>query len=439
VAPASGPLAGGTAVTITGTGFTGASAVAFGSNPATTFSVISATSISATAPAGSAGTVHVTVTNGIGTSSPVAADQFTYVAAPGVTGLAPTSGPTGGGTSVVITGSGLSGATAVKFGSVNATTLTVNGAGQITAVSPPATAAGPVYVTVTTPGGTSAAGTPDQFTYVQAAPAVTSISPATGSTAGGTVVTITGTNFTPGTPTVAFGANPGTVTAFTATSITVTAPAGAAGQVHVVVTTPAGSSPTGTGDLFTYATGNPGPPTITGTSPISGPSTGGTSVAITGTNFLNATSVQFGSVNATSYTVNSPTQITATAPAGTTTVDVTVVTPQGTSAHGAPDEYTYTFSNNGYAITLSASTASPAAGGSVVLTATANKDVGPTPYGISIFDVTTGTELVHVGSGATASATVSNAASTHRYVAMVSNAAGANAQTASIPVVVTWH
>jgi len=149
--------------------------------------------------------------------------------------------------------------------------------------------------------------------------------------------------------------------------------------------------------------------------------------------------VQFGSVNATSYTVNSPTQITATAPAGTTTVDVTVVTPQGTSAHGALDEYTYTFSNNGYSITLSASTASPAAGGSVVLTATANKDVGPTPYGISIFDVTAGTELVHAGSGASTTATVSNAVSTHRYVAMVSNAAGANAQAASIPVVVAWH
>jgi hypothetical protein len=252
-------------------------------------------------------------------------------------------------------------------------------------------------------------------------------------------VTVTGTNFTPGTPTVAFGANPGTVTAFSATSITVTAPAGTAGQVHVVVTTPAGSSPTGTSDLFIYATGNPGPPTVTGTSPVSGPSTGGTSVVITGTNLLNATSVKFGSANATSYTVNSPTQITATAPAGTTTVDLTVVTPQGTSAAGAPDEYTYTFSNNGYAITLSASTTSPAAGGSVVLTATANKNVGPTPYGISIIDVTTGAELVHVGTGTTGSATVSNAASTHRYVAMVSNAAGANAQTASTPVVVTWR
>jgi hypothetical protein len=439
VAPAQGPLAGGTAVAITGTGFTGASAVAFGASQAASFSVGSPTSITATAPAGSAGTVHISVTNGVGTSSPVAADQFTYLAAPAVTGVAPTSGPAGGGTSVVITGTNFTGATAVKFGAVNATAFTVNNAGQVTATSPAAGAAGPVHVTVTTPGGTSSAGAGDQFTYVQAAPAVTSVSPATGSTGGGTVVTITGTNFTPGTPTVAFGANAGAVTAFSATAITVTAPAGAAGQVHVVVTTPAGSSPTGTSDLFTYATGNPGPPTITGTSPISGPSSGGTSVVITGTNFLNATSVQFGSVNATSYTVNSPTQITATAPAGTTTVDVTVITPQGTSAHGALDEYTYTFSNNGYSITLSASTTSPAAGGSVVLTATANKDVGPTPYGISIFDVTAGTELVHSGSGASTTATVTNTVSTHRYVAMVSNAGGANAQAASIPVVVTWH
>ena len=143
---------------------------------------------------------------------------------------------------------------------------------------------------------------------------------------------------------------------------------------------------------------------------------------------------------ATLLTVTSTTQITATAPAGTTTVDVIVVTSGGTSARNtATDQYTYTFSNNGYAITLSASTTSPAAGGSVVLTATANKDVGPTPYGLSIIDVPTGTELLHVGSGATASATVSNVASTHRYVAMVSNANGANAQAASTPVVVTWH
>jgi len=58
---------------------------------------------------------------------------------------------------------------------------------------------------------------------------------------------------------------------------------------------------------------------------------------------------------------------------------------------------------------------------------------------MSIFDATTGTELIHTGSGSTISTTVSqSAASTHRYVAMVCNGGGANAQAVSIPVVVAW-
>src|SRR5205823_4632168 len=246
------------------------------------------------------------------------------------------------------------------------------GSGSSASVSITQTAAGPHrYVGFVSNAGAAnaqAASVPVVVVWGGTLPAVSGVSPASGPTAGGTSVSITGTNLT-GATAVRFGAT--NATAFSVnspTSITATAPAGSAGTVHVTVTNGIGTSSPVAADQFTYVTGNPGPPTITGTSPISGPSAGGTSVVITGTNFLNATSVQFGSVNAKSYTVNSPTQITATAPAGTTTVDVTVVTPQGTSAHGAPDEYTYTFSNNGYAITLSASTTSPAAGGSVVLT-----------------------------------------------------------------------
>jgi len=299
-----------------------------------------------------------------------------------------------------------------------------------------------VDVTVTTPGGTSAAGTADRFTYVAApppVPGVTSISPKTGPTTGGTIVTITGTGLA-GATAVRFGAaNATSFTVVSGGSIRATAPGGARGAVDVTVTTPGGTSAVTAADTFTYVTGSSGPPTVTGVGPISGPSAGGTSVVVSGTNFLNATAVLFGTANAASFTVNSATQITATAPAGTTTVDVSVTTPQGTSARSAADQYTYTLSNNGYSITLSASSTSPSVGGSVTLTGTANKDVGPTPYGMSILDVTTGTELVHTGSGATISTTVSqSAASTHRYVAMVSNRAGANAQAVSIPVVVTW-
>jgi hypothetical protein len=72
-------------------------------------------------------------------------------------------------------------------------------------------------------------------------------------------------------------------------------------------------------------------PSITGINPTSGPSAGGTSVTITGTNFTDATAVKFGATDATSYTVDSDVQITATAPAGTGTVNVTVTTASGTS------------------------------------------------------------------------------------------------------------
>jgi IPT/TIG domain-containing protein len=82
-----------------------------------------------------------------------------------VTGVSPASGPLTGGTSVTISGSGFTGATAVDFGSTAAPAFTVNPDGSITATSPAATSVGPVDVTVTTPSGTSATSSADQFTY----------------------------------------------------------------------------------------------------------------------------------------------------------------------------------------------------------------------------------------------------------------------------------
>jgi hypothetical protein len=163
IAPTSGPAAGGTSVTVTGTNFTGVTAVKFGSNNASSFTVNSATSITTTAPAGS-GTVDVTVTTPGGTSATSGSDQFTYVAAPTVTSVAPGSGPAVGGTSVTITGTNFTGATAVKFGGTAASFMFVS-ATSITATSP-ARSAGIVDVTVTTAGGTSATGVADGFTYV---------------------------------------------------------------------------------------------------------------------------------------------------------------------------------------------------------------------------------------------------------------------------------
>ncbi len=161
----SGPAAGGTSVTITGTGFTGATAVNFGATPATSYTVDSDTSITAVSPAGSSGTVDVTVTTAGGTSASSASDQFTFFAQPTVTGVSPASGPVTGWTPVTITGTGFTGATSVRFGGTQWYDFTVDSDTSITATSPPAEAADTVHVTVTTLGGTSTTSSADRFTY----------------------------------------------------------------------------------------------------------------------------------------------------------------------------------------------------------------------------------------------------------------------------------
>jgi large repetitive protein len=164
VSPNAGPVLGGTSVTITGSGFAGAMAVDFGGVAATNFLVNSDTSITAVAPPQAVGTVHIKVTTAVGTSSVVSADQFMYVPPPRVTSVSPGSGPTAGGTSVTISGSGFTGATAVTFGGIVAASFTRAGDGSITAKSP-AQAAAAVDVRVIAPGGISAIFPADLFFY----------------------------------------------------------------------------------------------------------------------------------------------------------------------------------------------------------------------------------------------------------------------------------
>jgi hypothetical protein len=339
VSPASGPTAGGRIVTITGVNLNGTSAVSFGGTAASAFTVVSATSIVATAPALAAGTVDITVTTPYGTSATSAADQFTAVPAPTVTGLSSTTGPTGGGSQVTITGTNLSGASQVYFGTIAAPAFTINSATSIT-VTAPIQLPDVLDVTVITSGGQSATSAADQYTYVATAPTVTGVSPNRGPTAGGTTVTITGANLN-GASQVWFGSTPATgFLILSATQISATAPGHTAATVDVTVTTRYGTSATSAADQFTYA--NVPAPTITAISTGSGPMAGGTVVTLTGTNFTAATAVAFGTTPAASFTVNSDTQITATAPAqGAGLADITVTTPFGISGLTPADQFTY--------------------------------------------------------------------------------------------------
>ena len=108
VLPPFGPANGGTTVTLSGSGFTGATDVDFGSTPETTFTVLSDDTITSVAPAGT-GTVEVTVTVG-GTIQDIG--PYTYQA---IQHVSPQNGTAGGGNEVVITGTGLASAEAVLF------------------------------------------------------------------------------------------------------------------------------------------------------------------------------------------------------------------------------------------------------------------------------------------------------------------------------------
>ena len=222
---------------------------------------------------------------------------------------------------------------------------------------------GPVDVTVTTPGGTSATTAADQYSYTNG-PSVAAISPTSGPTAGGTSVTITGANLASATA-VKFGSNTATINSNTATQIVAVAPPGSAGAVDVTVTTAGGTSAASLADRYTYA----GLPTVTGVSPTSGPTLGGTAVTITGTNLDNPSAVKFGGTNAAAVTPISATQITAVAPAGSAGAqDVRVTTPGGTSATSSADRFTFVPPPT---VTGVSPSSGPAAGGtSVTITGT---------------------------------------------------------------------
>jgi hypothetical protein len=236
VSPVAGLEAGGTAVTITGTGFTAATAVRFNTLAATHYTVDSPSEITAESPAGK-GKVDITVSTAGGTSATSPADQFSYVPAgapPTISKLSSKKGPAAGGTPVIITGSHFVGVTALRFGSASARNVRVESETFIAAVAPPGTT-GPAAVTVTTPNGTSSPSSKTTFTFE--APTVTALSPNSGSKAGGTHLTVTGSGFAlgPGLTTFLFGnTSAGSVSCTSTTTCTLIAPAASkAGVVDV--------------------------------------------------------------------------------------------------------------------------------------------------------------------------------------------------------------
>ena len=141
-----GRAAGGTTVAVSGSGFAPGAVVTFGSAPAASTTFVSPRQLLVTTPPGT-GAVGVRVTTAGGTSMTSASSTFTYRSAPSISGISPAQGPANGGTVVTISGAGLTGTTAVTFGSRPSTQWQVRSDTSIVAVAPPG-GSGRVDVTV---------------------------------------------------------------------------------------------------------------------------------------------------------------------------------------------------------------------------------------------------------------------------------------------------
>jgi hypothetical protein len=298
----------GTTVTITGVYLNGATAVKFGSTAAASYTVNSATEITATPATGATGQVTVTTPYGTGISQ----NTFTYLYPPTISSFTPTSGYSG--STVTIFGNYFTGATGVRLGGVAATAFTVVSPTRINATVGAGTSGS---VSVTTPVGTATLG---GFTHVGPA-IIYSFSPTSAKT--GDVVTINGVNFKNISIVTLGGVAAAGFTTLSPTTITATVGAGASGSVEVYA-----SSGQASRAGFTYI---PPPPVINSFAAVTGIK--GSAITITGANFTGATAVGFGGVPAASFTINSATGITAIVDNGASG-DVSVTTPGGTATLG---------------------------------------------------------------------------------------------------------
>ena len=309
-------------VTITGTNFQRGAVVTFGDTAARLVYVASATQIFVVPPPHAAGTVSVTVTNPDHQSATFSTPGFTYVPVQSlplsIHEIQPSSGPTGPNEArlVMIEGTGFKQGAIVTFGTVAATTVTVLNSEHLV-VNAPDQAAGTVDVTVTNPDSTSVV---KQAAYTYFTPVrVQSITPTSGPAAGGTSVTIAGSNFQQG-ATVAFDDKQATNIVVNAggTQITATTPAHHPGVATILITNPdhsRGYLPLGyafTGDENT-------PPTATlairEVFPSVGPTAGGVHVIVRGSGFTANTTVAFDGIAATQVTLLDSRTLTIVTPA----------------------------------------------------------------------------------------------------------------------------
>jgi choice-of-anchor C domain-containing protein len=447
LSPAAGPAAGGTTVTIAGTGFTRATAVGFGSQPASSFTVVSDTEIKAAAPPETAGSVDVEVVTPAGDSAQSAADQYTYAAegtAPAITSTGSATLTAGTAGSFTVTTSGAPAAAVTESGTLpSGVTFTDNGDGTATLAGTSAAGTGGTYpLTITASNGTAPDATQSFTLTVDEAPAITSQASATLIGGVGDSVTVTTTGFP--VPVLAeSGSLPAGVT-FTGNgngTATITATANAASVTTFRITASNGVSPAATQTFTLTVTAQKsamvllrasrksavsGEPIILAAVSSKAPAAGfaidiidlttGTVIASCATGHLCLATVANG--------------------AGTHNYQASIATPAGTGTQASSTPVSVTWVPA--AVTLRASRTTAVNAQPVLLSAHANEAVAGTGYAIDIVDTTTNGIVASCTHGSSCSIWVQHRPGSSSYKAIIATLGGHNVQASSPVVTVTW-
>jgi len=340
ISPATGPSSGGTAVTITGTNFLTGANVSFGPSTASGIKIVNSTTITAVVPPHVAGTVPVTVTNKAGDAGTLPS-AYVYTSTPPSTAprlnvIHPNHGSPSGGDAVIITGSNFVAGMTVTIGG-NPATVTSSNTVSIHATTPAGN--GVADVVVTNPKTGLSATLTGVFTFADSPqpPSVASVTPNSSSINGGTTITIKGADFYSGAVVSVGGTLCTTIIVVDSNTITAVTPAHALGATDLVVKNMDGQTSTLPGG-FSYSAASP--PSISSVSPNTGSIAGGSSVTITGSNFVFGAKVFVGNTQATVQTTTGG-YIYATVPAASQpgAANVVVVNPDNQSSLSAT--YTY--------------------------------------------------------------------------------------------------
>ena len=296
VTPSFGPIEGGSTLTIVGSGFVENSKVSISGVASPTVSFVSASQLTAITPPGTFGLKNLIVSTP-SEQTAVGAFSYSYGFAPEIVSVSPASGALAGGTLITIQGAGFL-KPMVQVGGVDCKNLQLLSETSLSCVTP-SNSSGAKALLVTNGDGQIGTLTAAYTYYNGLSPVITSITPVAGVYTGGTIVTITGTNFLPGATVTIGGTVCDIVGVASGTPVTcMTRAAPLPGAKSLVLSNPDGR--TGTYNYFNFTGLSP---TFTAVSPAQVPAAGGTTIQITGSNFYPGISVLISGTACTSLTL----------------------------------------------------------------------------------------------------------------------------------------